>query len=367
MTRIIYMEEQATTLDKDNKIYEEKILQEAAAVIQSGGTVVFPTETVYGLGANGLDPVAVKKIYQAKGRPGDNPMILHISSMDMLERVTNVIPEVARKLMDTFWPGPLTLVLKKGPQVPLEATGGLETVAVRMPSHAMAKKLIQLANTPIAAPSANLSGKPSPTTAAHVVEDLDGRVDVILAADQAAIGLESTVVDTTGPIPVLLRPGSITLTQLKNVVGQVLVDKGVTQRLAEGETARSPGMKYRHYAPDGDMILVKGTIPGVIYTMMDWMEKRKEDHPVALVPTEYLSEFAGWDVLDMGPIAKPEVIMNRLYQHLRTCNQKKATFIVAPLFAEEDDFLAVNNRLSKAAGYHIVPAMTPGNENREEE
>lgn len=349
-TNIVYLEENQSASIRD------QIFNQAARVLRDGGTVVFPTETVYGLGADGLNAVAVKKIYEAKGRPGDNPMILHISHEDMLSLVTDQVSETAKQLMEAFWPGPLTLVLGKSPHVPLEATGGLDTVAVRMPAHPVARELIRRAGTPIAAPSANLSGKPSPTTPAHVIEDLDGRVDMILAADNAAIGLESTVVDLTGPIPVLLRPGSITLDQLKEVVGPVVVDKGVAQRLSEGEVARSPGMKYRHYAPDGEMILVKGHLPGVLYTMMDLMKQRREEQPVALVPTEYLDRFKGFRVLDMGSLHRPEEIMHRLYRHLRTCNQWQATLIVAPLFEEEDAFQAVNNRLAKAAGYHIISA-----------
>lgn len=360
MTRIHHLEGTVSSLEA------EEALKEAAKVIRQGGTVVFPTETVYGLGADGLSAEAVKKIYKAKGRPSDNPMILHVSSMEMLKRVVTHLPDKARALMDAFWPGPLTLVLEKGARVPLEATGGLETVAVRMPSHQLARKLIELSDTPIAAPSANLSGKPSPTTSDHVIEDLDGRVDLIIAADNASIGLESTVVDMTTSTPVLLRPGSITLSQMKNVVGEVAVDPGVNRSLGKEEKVRSPGMKYRHYAPDGEMILVKGTFPGVVYTMMDWMEKKKSLHPIALAPTEYLELFGSWEVLDMGSVQSPKEIMNRLYGLLRACNQNQAGFIVAPLFSEEEEYLAVNNRLSKAAGYHIVDSSgSPREENQE--
>lgn len=353
MTQIVYLDgldcgEQSPRM--------EEALEKAARILREGGTVVFPTETVYGLGADGLNSQSVKKIYEAKGRPSDNPMILHISSLDMLPLVATQVPPKAKALMDAFWPGPLTLVLPKSPRVPLEATGGLPTVAVRMPAHALAKRLIQRAGTPVAAPSANLSGKPSPTTASHVIEDLNGRVDMILAADPADIGLESTVVDLTGPVPVLLRPGSITLEQLRQAVGDVLVDKGVTQVLSEGEAPRSPGMKYRHYAPEGRMILVKGSREGVINTLVELLQQGREERPVVMVPTEMLDSFAGWTVLDMGSIKRPEEMMHRLYGLLRRCNELKAGLILAPLFAEEDAFLALNNRLSKAAGYQILSA-----------
>ncbi|MBF7096166.1 L-threonylcarbamoyladenylate synthase [Alkalibacter mobilis] len=335
---------------------EREKIQYAAEVIKGGGTVVFPTETVYGLGADGMRADSVKKIYTAKGRPSDNPMILHISNLEMLKKLTVHVSSKARALMEEFWPGPLTLVMKKTPEVPLETTGGLDTVAVRMPDHPVAMALIEAAGVPLAAPSANLSGKPSPTSAAHVIEDLDGRVDVIISSQRSRIGLESTVVDVTEEVPVLLRPGGISLAQLQDVVGEVKIDKGVKESLKEGETPKAPGMKYRHYAPEGKMILVKGPIQGVIYRMKSILEDENfsEENRVALVPTEFLDEFAGYAVIDMGSINSPQEIMERLYSSLRKCNQIKADTILAPLFEDEEKFLAVNNRLSKAAGYNIV-------------
>ena len=238
---------------------DDASIRRAAALLRAGELVAFPTETVYGLGADALNGEASARIFAAKGRPADNPLIAHIAGESGLAGLIAGEPcACARKLMRAFWPGPMTLIFPKSPRVPREVTAGLDTVAVRMPSHPVARALISAAQTPIAAPSANRSGRPSPTTAAHVLEDMEGRIPLILDGGPCEVGLESTVVDVTGARPRILRPGGVTLEMLEGVVGDVDVDEGVLHQLQAGSQARSPGMKYKHYAPKGEVTIVTG-------------------------------------------------------------------------------------------------------------
>lgn len=238
---------------------DDASIRRAAALLRAGELVAFPTETVYGLGADALNGAAAARIFAAKGRPADNPLIAHIAGESGLAGLIALEPcACARKLMRAFWPGPMTLIFPKSPRVPREVTAGLDTVAVRMPSHPVARALIRAAQTPIAAPSANRSGRPSPTTAAHVLEDMEGRIPLILDGGPCEVGLESTVVDVTGARPRILRPGGVTLEMLEGVVGDVDVDEGVLHQLQAGSQARSPGMKYKHYAPKGEVTIVTG-------------------------------------------------------------------------------------------------------------
>ena len=242
---------------KDRKNIKDEELAEAAAVLRSGGLVAFPTETVYGLGGNALDEDAARKIYAAKGRPSDNPLIAHISCAADLAPLVKEIPVAGRKLMEAFWPGPLTMIFPKSGRVPYGTTGGLDTVAVRMPDDPVAGRLIALAGVPVAAPSANTSGRPSPTTADHVWQDMNGRIDMIIDGGPVGIGVESTIVDVSSPVPSVLRPGAITMEMLREVLGEVTIDPAILGPMKEDIRPKAPGMKYRHYAPEAELILVE--------------------------------------------------------------------------------------------------------------
>jgi L-threonylcarbamoyladenylate synthase len=248
----------------------DALLKAPAEILANGGTVAFPTETVYGLGANALDDAAIKRIYEAKGRPSDNPLIVHIASIDMIDILALEVKPYVRELMTEFWPGPITFVFKKRPEISNVVSGGLDTIAVRMPSHTIAQRLIALSGKPIAAPSANLSGKPSPTTSKYVVEDLFGRVDCIVEGGDCEVGLESTVLDVTGDVPIILRPGKVTQEQIIWRVGACDIDAAIKGAVIDTSgIARSPGMKYRHYAPVADVHVYVGSTSDVIRFFYD--------------------------------------------------------------------------------------------------
>lgn len=268
--------------------FRDEELEEACRILQKGGLVAFPTETVYGLGGDAMHPEASAKIYAAKGRPSDNPLIVHIADMDALEDIAQSVPEAAVKLADHFWPGPLTMIFPKKEAVPKSTTGGLETVAVRMPSHPVARALIRESGVYIAAPSANTSGRPSPTKAEHVKEDLDGRIDMILDGGAVGIGLESTIVDLSTGVPTILRPGYITGEMLEDVLGEVQVDPAIlSQKMNPNIVAKAPGMKYRHYAPKGQMTIIEGDT-GKVVDEINRLVKEKTDEgcSVAVIATE---------------------------------------------------------------------------------
>ena len=248
------MDTKVVKIDKEQ--IDDGKLMEAAEILRAGGLVAFPTETVYGLGANALNEEAAKKIYAAKGRPSDNPLIAHISKPEELAPLVKEIPEAGRKLMEAYWPGPLTMIFPKSDIVPYGTTGGLDTVAIRMPSDPIANRMIALAGIPIAAPSANTSGRPSPTTAEHVYQDMNGKIEMILDGGAVGIGVESTIVDVSGPVPMLLRPGAITIEMLRETVGQVEIDPAIQGPMAANVKPKAPGMKYRHYAPKAELVLV---------------------------------------------------------------------------------------------------------------
>lgn len=333
------------------------VINKAADVIKSGGLVAFPTETVYGLGGDGLSPSASEKIYKAKGRPSDNPLILHISDISQLKPLVAEIPADAVKLYEKFWPGPLTLIFKKSSAVPYETSGGLDTVAVRFPKDKTAQCLISAAGTPIAAPSANTSGRPSPTRASHVAFDLDGKIDMILDGGACDFGLESTIVDVSGDTPCLLRPGAVTLEMLKDVLGEVKVDKAVTDKLENKELPKAPGMKYTHYSPNADVIIVQGerqNIAGKINEMIAQTDIRLKVGVIATEENKY--SYRGCEVFVAGSINEPEKIASNLFKLLRKCDYHGVDRVYVEGMPENELGLAIMNRLKKAAGYHIIEA-----------
>lgn len=332
------------------------VMEKAADVLRQGGLVAFPTETVYGLGANGLDAAACKKIYEAKGRPSDNPLILHIASLSQLDQIVTEVPEMAKKLMDAFWPGPMTLILPKKDCVPLSVTGGLDTVGVRFPSHPVAQALIAAAALPIAAPSANVSGKPSPTKASHVLFDMDGKIDVIVDGGAADFGLESTIIDTTGPEAVILRPGAITLEMVEALLGKASVDPAVLGKGDEKAVPKAPGMKYTHYSPKAPVTLVRGGQEQVVEAINALAKEAKaQGKKVGVLATEETKDGYEADfVLSAGAREDQKTIGARLFAILRKLDYLGADLIYSEVFEESGEGLAIMNRLKKAAGYEVI-------------
>lgn len=326
----------------------------AAAILRAGGLVGIPTETVYGLGANGLDPAAVSRIFEAKGRPQDNPLILHVPSAEWLARYCRGIPASAYSLAERFWPGPLTMILPRRDIVPDEVTAGLDTVGMRCPAHPVCRAIIAAAGVPVAAPSGNTSGRPSPTTAQHMLEDMDGKIEAIVDGGPSSVGVESTIIDLTCTPPRLLRPGGITLEQLRSVLGEVAVDPAVTRLMGAGEKPRAPGMKYRHYAPKAPVTVVAGdparsaayiaahagAADGVICfdEFLPLFTKQSEARPV----------------MDLGPAADMEEQARHIFDALRAFDHTDVAAIWAQCPDSKGIGLAISNRLNKAAGFHII-------------
>lgn len=333
-----------------NQIQESypQILQ-AAQILQHNELVAFPTETVYGLGANALSDDAVGKIYQAKGRPSDNPLIVHIASKEQLTDIVATIPPVAKTLMAHFWPGPLTLIMKKKEGISKYVTAGLKTVAVRMPSHPVSLALIEASGLPIAAPSANVSGRPSPTTAQHVAEDLTGRIAGIVDGGPTGVGLESTVLDCTCEPPVILRPGGVTKEQLEELIGVVNVDRGLTE---EKEAPKAPGMKYTHYAPKAPVYIVNGSNAFLRKLVRDAHEQGKK---VGVLTTEEnASSYQADYVAICGSRGDLESVAKHLYDVLRSFDHQHVDVIYSESFSIEGIGQAVMNRLMKAAGHKVI-------------
>lgn len=330
-------------------------IAEAAALIRAGELVAFPTETVYGLGADGLNREAVAKIFQAKGRPGDNPLILHISALDQITPlIACELSSVAKKMADAFWPGPLTMIFPKSARVPENVSAGLSTVAIRFPAHPDAQRLIAAAETPIAAPSANRSGKPSPTTANHVFEDMDGRIPLILDGGECLVGVESTVVDMTGSVPHILRPGGITAEQIAQVAGASEVDSAVMRPLAEGEKPRSPGMAHRHYAPNGQLTVFTGDSDRVIQRIQSEYDcaKANGSRPLILSMEAHVASYGDRRIESLG--ADETAMAHRLFALLRDADHMEADVLFAEGVEAKGVGLAVMNRLGRAAAFHIV-------------
>ena len=333
-------------------------LKAAGEVLKKGGLVAFPTETVYGLGGDAMNPESSRKIYAAKGRPSDNPLIVHIYRMEDLEKVASDISENTRKLAEAFWPGPLTMILPKRPEIPSETTGGLNTVAVRMPSDPVAAKLIESAGGFVAAPSANLSGKPSPTLAKYVIQDMDGRIDVIIDGGENEIGLESTIVDMTVDPPQVLRPGYITNEMIGEVLGLTVETDRAILAPDSGIAPKAPGMKYRHYAPKGALTVVEGTGEDVVkYINRASKESRDRGEKVGVIATsENRARYEADVILTAGSASDQDAIAHHLYSILREFDDENVTRIYSESFAKGHLSQAIMNRLLKAAGHSVVYA-----------
>ena len=337
-----------------NTIYftelNDENVRQAAEIIRSGGLLGIPTETVYGLGANALDSGAVRGIYEAKGRPSDNPLIIHIPDAGWLSRYCENVPESAYRLAEEFWPGPLTMILPRKPIVPDRTTGGLDTVGVRCPNHPVTLAILRAADVPVAAPSGNTSGRPSPTCADDMREDMDGKIAGIFDGGPSQVGVESTIIDLTCTPPRLLRPGGLPLEELQRVLGEVAIDKAVLGKLAEGEKPKAPGMKYRHYAPKAPVTVITGDPEKSAAYLKDHLP----DGAGVICFSEYTPLFPGHIVHDLGPAADKAEQARRVFDALREFDHE----IVSEIFAQCPDpaglGLAVSNRLKKAAGFHIV-------------
>lgn len=404
------METKRIIIEDRNHIKDEE-LKEAAGILRSGGLVAFPTETVYGLGGNALDEDAARKIYAAKGRPSDNPLIAHVSCVEEVAPLVKEIPEAGRKLMEAFWPGPLTMIFPKSEKVPYGTTGGLDTVAIRMPDDPVANRLIALAGVPVAAPSANTSGRPSPTTADHVWQDMNGRIEMIIDGGPVGIGVESTIVDVSSAVPAVLRPGAITMEMLEEVLGEVSVDPAILGPLSADVRPKAPGMKYKHYAPKADLTLVEpgtgadresraeqvtgaeqktgagqvtgaeqktragqktgadrntGAYPetGLDETQLQAMirkvrelsrEKIEAGYKVGVICTDESRDcYTDGEVRSIGARKSQASVAHNLYALLREFDDLGVDYIFSESFPKDHLGQAIMNRLSKAAGYKIV-------------
>ena len=339
-----------TQLFKIDSPDDTEKIEAAAKILRNGGVVAIPTETVYGLAANALDGAAVSKIFEAKGRPQDNPLIVHIACMQSLYPLVKQVPQTALNLADAFWPGPLTIVLPKTGLIPPEVSAGLDTVALRMPAHPIARAVIKAAGVPLAAPSANVSGSPSPTTARHVLEDLNGMIDAVVDGGKSTVGVESTVLSLVGETPRLLRPGGITPEQLEAVLGKIEIDAAVYGALAQNETPASPGMKYKHYAPKARLIILKGSLPEFIA----YVRKNAEAGTVVLcyegeqenMPVQAVSFGHSNDAVEQA---------HQLFNALRQIDgMPDAVTVFARCPAAQGLGLAVYNRLLRAASFEVV-------------
>ena len=330
-------------------------VRDAAAILRRGGLLGIPTETVYGLGADALNEDAVSRIFLAKGRPQDNPLIIHVPDASWLESYCRDVPPAAYQLAERFWPGPLTMILPRRDIVPLQTTGGLETVGIRCPNHPVTLAIIEAAGVPIAAPSGNTSGRPSPTTAAHMIEDMDGRIDGIVDGGPCTVGVESTIIDLTVTPPRLLRPGGLPLESLRQVLGEVAVDKAVTGLLAAGERPRAPGMKYRHYAPHAPVTVVTGAPERSARRIQGLLS----DTAGVICFDEYAPLFPGHIIHKLGPAADKSAQARHVFDALRTFDGTDVTEIFAQCPDDGGLGLAVANRLKKAAGFHLIDADRP--------
>ena len=347
------MDTKVVTVDKEKP--DLQVMRMAGEILRKGGLVAFPTETVYGLGGDGLNAGSSKKIYAAKGRPSDNPLIIHIADLESLEKIVKSVPPKAKILAEKFWPGPLTMIFSKSSRVPYETTGGLEGVAGRMPSHPVALAIIREGGGYIAAPSANTSGRPSPTRAEHVCEDLTGKIDMIVDGGAVGIGLESTIVDFTEEVPVILRPGYINQEMIQEVIGPVRMDRGllITE---EKVRPKAPGMKYRHYAPKAQLTIVQGSSSQVTAYINAQCEKavREGKKPGVIAADETVSAYRGAVVKGIGARNDEEEIARNLFAVLREFDEEDTDILFSEAFDTPRMGQAIMNRLLKAAGHHII-------------
>ena len=352
------MKDMETLIAKiDKNQIDEQILAKAGEILKNGGLVAFPTETVYGLGANALDEKAAMKTYAAKGRPSDNPLIVHIADVSALDAIVTEIPEKAKKVIDKFWPGPLTLIFNKKEIVPLGTTGGLQTVAVRMPVDEIARGLIRAGGGYVSAPSANTSGRPSPSTAQHVADDMTGKIEMIIDGGSVEIGVESSILDMTVEPPMILRPGAVTKEMLEEVIGEVSVDITLLSD-ASGEAPKAPGMKYRHYAPKAQLMIVSGDSEETVKAIKQIAyEQERLGYKVGIIATnETMSSYTRGIVKSIGSRSNENSIAKNLYKVLREFDEEDVSYIYSEAFDKDGIGSAIMNRLDKAAGHHTLQA-----------
>ncbi|NFL35859.1 threonylcarbamoyl-AMP synthase [Clostridium botulinum] len=345
-----------TNIIKINNIIDnEEKIKEAAKVIKDGGIVAFPTETVYGLGSDALNEDAVKKIFIAKGRPQDNPLIVHVASKN-IQSLVEYIPDIAQKLIDKYWPGPLTLILKKKSIIPNITSADLDTIGIRMPNNEIALKLIEMSNTVIAAPSANISGRPSPTDVERCIEDLSGRVDCIVGGDKSNIGLESTILDCTVNPPLVLRPGGITLEMLKDIDSRIEIDGAIMKKSTDDLKPKAPGMKYRHYAPKAKVKIISGERKKTIEKMKELVDYYIDNNKKVCILTieENEKEYNKGIKVVLGSRENLLMVAQNLFESLRKCDDLGADIILAEAYEEKGVGIAIMNRLNKAAGFDII-------------
>ncbi|MBC8062109.1 MAG: threonylcarbamoyl-AMP synthase [Clostridiaceae bacterium] len=346
-TKIIYLDE--------NKIDESQI-KVAGEILHKGGLVAFPTETVYGLGADATNIEAVKKIFEAKGRPQDNPLIVHVADFESIKEYVLEIPNIAHKIMEAFWPGPLTVILKKSLKIPSITSAGLESVGIRMPANLIARELIKAAGVPIAAPSANISGRPSPTEAERCIEDLTGKIDCIIGGGSCQVGLESTIIDCTTDPPCVLRPGAITVDMLRNFDERIYIDRAIMKKPELDFKPKAPGMKYRHYAPNAPVKIVCGDLQKTIAKINEMVQNYMDDKKlVGIIATdETICQYLQGEVVSLGSRRHIETIAQNLFETLRSFDDMKVDIILSEAFDETGMGIAVMNRLKKSAGFDII-------------
>ncbi|MCB2293166.1 threonylcarbamoyl-AMP synthase [Clostridium algoriphilum] len=346
------MDTKIVIIDENN--INQNIINQAGTVIKQGGLVAFPTETVYGLGANALDKIAVEKIFKAKGRPQDNPLIVHVADLN-IESLVKEIPFIAKKIMKKYWPGPITLIFDKSDLIPSTTSAGLDTVGIRMPSNIVARKLIEAAGTPIAAPSANISGRPSPTDVESCIEDLSGKIEYILGGDKSTVGLESTIVDCTCTPLCILRPGAITIEMLREIDEHIYIDKNIMSNPKNDFKPKAPGMKYRHYAPKSPVKIICGNLEKTVAKINEIVQTNMGNKKIGIIATdETKNKYPYGTVISLGSRNKPNDVARNLFEVLRSFDDVDVDLILSEAFEEKGIGVAIMNRLKKSAGFDII-------------